>query len=80
MYFDSTRKIRSAEFYALKERNLIKKGCFLVFHDTCKGPIKDQLGDIDVQISYLTALDDIKKICKGAIRFELSRGLSVFQY
>lgn len=80
VYFDSARKIRPAEFYALQERNLIKKGCFLVFHDTCKCPIKDQLGDIDVQISYLTALDDIKKICEGAIKFELSRGLSVFQY
>ena len=80
VYFDSSRKIRPEEFYALRDRNLLNKGCFLIFHDTCKCPIKEQGGDADIQSSYLSALDEIRKKCDGLIRFELSRGLYVFQY
>ena len=51
-----------------------------IFGVSSKCPIKDHLGDVDIQIGYLSALEEIKNVCAGAIIFEQSRGLSIFQY
>jgi predicted O-methyltransferase YrrM len=80
VFFDSSRHIRPQEFYELKEKELLNKDCFLVFHDTCSCAIKDTQEDIEIQNNYRLALDDIKKNCTGCIELKLGRGMMIFQY
>jgi predicted O-methyltransferase YrrM len=80
IYFDSSRKIRPTEFYTLINMNMIEEGCLIIFHDTCAFSIKDIPNDEETQSSYISSLEVIKNYCNSYIKFDLSRGLTIFQY
>ena len=80
IFFDSTRKVRHDEYYALHNKGLIKKGALLIFHDTCTCPVKSEVNDIVIQNKYLYELGKIENMCNGTLKFPMSRGLTVIQY
>ncbi len=80
VFFDSSRTTRPEEFYQLRARNLISEGCILLFHDTSDSRAESLPNQGESQSIYLSSLKQIAYECRGTIKFDLSRGLTVMQW
>lgn len=80
VFFDSSRLVRIKEFYILHERKLFRPNALLVFHDTGKYTVSERPEDQTIQETYLQELRRIESYCQGKLSFNLSRGLTIFQY
>lgn len=80
VFFDSSRLTRPQEFEGLKRRELLSRGCVLVFHDTSTLRGKSIEQQAETQSDYVAALKYVELQCRQRLDFALSRGLCIFAF